>query len=95
MRKYDLLHLGQVLPGITDIKTGPDGNMYILTFDRGAEGLGSLYRILATGEGDAPGAPPVTVTPPPVDQQDEVDTEEQGADDEANVGGEDNEGEEQ
>jgi hypothetical protein len=69
--------------------------MYILTFDRGAEGLGSLYRILSAGEGDGPGAPPVTVTPPPVDQQDEVDTEEQGADDEANVGGEDNEGEEQ
>jgi glucose/arabinose dehydrogenase len=86
---------GTGFTGITDIETSPDGNMYVLTFDRGAEGLGSLYRILSAGEGDAPGAPPVTVTPPPVDQQDEVDTEEQGADDEANVGGEDNEGEEQ
>jgi aldose sugar dehydrogenase len=86
---------GTGFTGITDIETSPDGNMYILTFDRGAEGLGSLYRILPAGEGDAPGAPPVTVTPPPVDQQDEVDIEEQGADDEANVGGEDNEGEEQ
>jgi glucose/arabinose dehydrogenase len=85
---------GTGFTGITDIETSPDGNMYILTFDRGAEGLGNLYRILPAGEGDAPVAPPATVTPPPVDQQDEVDTE-QGADDEADVGGEDNEGEEQ
>ncbi|MGA7367962.1 MAG: PQQ-dependent sugar dehydrogenase [Nitrososphaeraceae archaeon] len=37
---------GTGFTGITDIETGPDGNLYILTFDRGAEGLGSLYRIL-------------------------------------------------
>jgi aldose sugar dehydrogenase len=82
---------GTGFTGITDIETGPDGNLYILTFDRGAEGLGSLYRILPAGEGDASAAPPVTVTPPPVDEQDEVDTEEQDAEDEANGGGEDNE----
>jgi glucose/arabinose dehydrogenase len=86
---------GTGFTGITDIETGPDGNLYILTFDRGADGLGSLYRILPAGEGDAPIAPPATVTPPPVDEQDEVDTEEQDAGDEANGGGEDNEDEEQ
>ena len=64
---------GTGFTGITDVETSPDGNMYILTFDRGAEGLGSLYRILSAGEGDAPGAPPVTVTPPSVDEQDEAD----------------------
>jgi len=37
---------GTGFTGITDIETGPDGNLYILTFDRGAEGIGSLYRIL-------------------------------------------------
>ena len=86
---------GTGFTGITDIETGPDGNLYILTFDRGAEGLGSLYRILPAGEGDASAAPPVTVTPPPVDEQDEVDTQEQDAEDEANGGGEDNEEEEE
>ncbi|MGB7677452.1 MAG: PQQ-dependent sugar dehydrogenase [Nitrososphaeraceae archaeon] len=86
---------GTGFTGITDIETGPDGNMYILTFDRGAEGLGSLYRILAAGEGDAPVASPATVTPPPVDEQDDVGTEEQDAGDEANGGGEDNGNEEQ
>jgi glucose/arabinose dehydrogenase len=87
---------GTGFAGITDIETGPDGNLYILTFDRGAEGLGSLYRILpAAATGDAPVAPPVTVTPPPVDEQDEVDTEEQDAEDETNGGGEDNEEEEE
>ena len=86
---------GTGFTGITDIETGPDGNLYILTFDRGAEGLGSLYRILSAGEGDAPVAPPATVTPPPVDEQDDVGTEEQNAGDEANGGGEDNGNEEQ
>src|SRR5919108_3529657 len=81
---------GTGFTGITDIETGPDGNLYILTFDRGAEGKGSLYRILPPGEGDAPVSPPTTVTPPPVDEQDEDDTEEQDAGDEANGGGEDN-----
>ena len=81
---------GTGFTGITDIETGPDGNLYILTFDRGAEGIGSLYRILPAGEGDAPVSPPATVTPPPVDEQDEDDTEEQDAGDEANGGGEDN-----
>ncbi|HKG86938.1 MAG TPA: PQQ-dependent sugar dehydrogenase [Nitrososphaeraceae archaeon] len=81
---------GTGFTGITDIETGPDGNLYILTFDRGAEGLGSLYRILPAGLGGDQGSPPDINTPPPVDEQDEADTEEQDAGDEANGGGEDN-----
>jgi aldose sugar dehydrogenase len=86
---------GTGFTGITDIETGPDGNLYILTFDRGAEGLGSLYRILPTGEGNASETPPATVTPPPVNEQDEADTEEQDAGDDADGGGKDNGEEEQ
>jgi len=41
---------GTGFTGITDIETGPDGNLYILTFDRETDGQGSLYRILPTGE---------------------------------------------
>ena len=86
---------GTGFTGITDIETGPDGNLYILTFDRGAEGLGSLYRILHASEGGASVAPPESTPPPPVDEQDDVGTEEQDAGDEANGGGEDNGNEEQ
>jgi hypothetical protein len=92
---------GTGFAGITDIETGPDGNLYILTSDRGAEGLGSLYRILPVSEGGASVAPPEsapppdTVTPPTVDEQDGVDTEEQGPEDEADGDSEDNEEEEQ
>jgi aldose sugar dehydrogenase len=92
---------GTGFTGITDIETGPDGNLYVLTFDRGAEGLGSLYRILHASEGGASVAPPEstpppdTVTPPTVDEPDGVDTEEQGAEDEADGNSEDNEEAEQ
>ncbi len=51
---------GTDFAGITDIETSPDGNLYILTYDRGAEGLGSLYRIVPAGEVDASAALPVT-----------------------------------
>ena len=87
---------GTGFAGITDIETGPDGNLYILTFDREADGLGSLYRISPAGQGGAPVTSPDIVTPPPVDEQDEVDTQEQGAENE--VGGDSEnseEGEEQ
>ena len=92
---------GTGFAGLTDIETGPDGNLYVLTFDRGAEGLGSLYRILPASEGGASVAPPEsppppdTVTPPTVDEPDGVDTEEQGAEDEADGNSEDNEEAEQ
>src|SRR5919106_1227784 len=86
---------GTGFAGITDIETGPDGNLYILTFDRGAEGLGSLYRILPADQGGAPVASPDIVTSPTSDEQEEGNTEEQGVDDEANGGGEDNEEEQE
>jgi glucose/arabinose dehydrogenase len=77
---------GTGFAGITDIETSPDGNLYILTYDREAEGPGSIYRILPSGEGDGTGtsppvsAPPATVAPPTVvDEDNEVDTEEQDA----------------
>jgi hypothetical protein len=44
--------LGTGFTGITELEIGPDGNLYILTFDREAERLGSLYRISAIGQGD-------------------------------------------
>lgn len=37
--------LGTGFFGITDIETGPDGYLYILTYDQEADGQGSLYRI--------------------------------------------------
>ncbi|HZD34790.1 MAG TPA: PQQ-dependent sugar dehydrogenase, partial [Nitrososphaeraceae archaeon] len=37
--------LGTGFEGITDIKTGPDGFIYVLTFDQDSEGAGSIYRI--------------------------------------------------
>ena len=83
---------GTGFTGITDIETGPDGNLYILTYDRGADGVGGLYRILPAGEGGAPVTPqaPATVTPPPVDGQDTADTEEPESGDEATGAGEEN-----
>lgn len=33
--------------GITDIETGPDGLLYILTFDQESDGEGKIYKILA------------------------------------------------
>ena len=37
--------LGTGFGGITDIETGPDGFMYILTLDRESNGKGNIYRI--------------------------------------------------
>ena len=85
--------------GINDIETGPDGNLYILAYDRGTEGQGSLYRILSTGEETtSTGVPsptsPDTVTPPVTDE-DEAEAEE-GAEDEVNGNSDNNnEGEDQ
>lgn len=80
--------LGTGFTGISDIETGPDGNLYILTFDREAEGQGSLYRVLPAVEGDAsagdavPSLPSTTVSPPDVGDENEVDSEEQDDQDE-------------
>ncbi|MGD9535381.1 MAG: sorbosone dehydrogenase family protein [Candidatus Nitrosocosmicus sp.] len=37
--------LGTGFKGITDIQTGPDGNLYILTYSRADGGQGALFRI--------------------------------------------------
>ena len=90
---------GTGFTGITDIETSPDGNLYILAFDREAEGQGSLYRILPTSEGaTSTGVPspttPDTVTPPVTDEgeaevEEDAEDEANGNSDENNVEGED------
>jgi len=37
--------LGTGFGGITDIETGPDGSLYILTFDQESDGEGKIYKI--------------------------------------------------
>lgn len=37
--------LGSGFKGITDIETGPDDNLYVLTYSRADGGQGALYRI--------------------------------------------------
>jgi aldose sugar dehydrogenase len=39
------ISLGTAFGGITDIETGPDGFLYILTLDRESDGEGKIYRI--------------------------------------------------
>jgi aldose sugar dehydrogenase len=39
------LVLGSGFAGITDIETGPDGFLYILTFNQESDGNGKIYRI--------------------------------------------------
>ena len=41
----DKLAWGKGFNGITDIETGPDGNLYILSFDESSNGDGKIYRI--------------------------------------------------
>jgi glucose/arabinose dehydrogenase len=85
---------GTGFTGINEIETGPDGNLYILTFDRETEGQGSLYRILPAGEegassaGVPPSMPQDTVTPPVTDDS-ESEAEDLGEDDDDNGDGDD------
>jgi glucose/arabinose dehydrogenase len=44
--------LGTGFTGITEIETGPDGNLYILTYDRESEGQGSLLKIIPSSMSD-------------------------------------------
>ncbi|HEX2407406.1 MAG TPA: hypothetical protein VHJ38_09385, partial [Nitrososphaeraceae archaeon] len=37
--------VGTAFTGITDIETGPDGFLYLLTVDRESDGEGKIYRI--------------------------------------------------
>jgi glucose/arabinose dehydrogenase len=75
------LTFGTGFTGISDIETSPDGNLYILAFDREAEGQGSLYRILPTGEAATSTGVPSTTPPdtviPPVTDEDEAEAEEE------------------
>jgi glucose/arabinose dehydrogenase len=44
--------LGTGFTGISEIETGPDGNLYILTYDRENEGQGSLMKILPSSSSE-------------------------------------------
>jgi glucose/arabinose dehydrogenase len=84
---------GTGFTGISDIETGLDGNLYVLTYDREAEGLGSLYRVLPAGEGatstGVPSPTPPDTVAPPVADEGEAETEEV-AEDEADGNSDDN-----
>ena len=40
---------GHGFEGITDIETGPDGNLYVLSFDESQDGEGKIYKITNNG----------------------------------------------
>jgi aldose sugar dehydrogenase len=44
--------LGTGFGGITDIETGPDGFLYVLTFDEKKDGEGKIYRVLSSSGED-------------------------------------------
>ena len=44
-QEMSAISLGTDFGGITDIETGPDGFLYILTLDRESDGEGKIYRI--------------------------------------------------
>ena len=44
-QEMSAIALGTDFGGITDIETGPDGFLYILTLDRESDGEGKIYRI--------------------------------------------------
>jgi glucose/arabinose dehydrogenase len=69
--------LGTGFTGITDIETGTDGFLYILTHDR-ETGDGNLYRIVL----GASGAPDTTTTSPPPPIIEETPPEEEEEDEE-------------
>lgn len=68
--------LGTGFTGITDIETGPDGFLYVLTHDR-ETGDGNLYRIVlgASGAPDTTTPPIIEETPPEEEEEDEEDEE--------------------
>ncbi|MGC1134003.1 MAG: PQQ-dependent sugar dehydrogenase [Nitrososphaeraceae archaeon] len=85
--------------GISDIESGLDGNLYVLTYDREAEGLGSLYRILPAGEGatstGVPSPTPPDTVAPPVADEGEAETEEVAEDEAEGNSDDNNDGEDQ
>jgi glucose/arabinose dehydrogenase len=44
--EMSVIALGTAFGGITDIETGPDGFLYILTLDRESDGKGKIFRIV-------------------------------------------------
>jgi hypothetical protein len=44
-QEMSTIALGTAFGGITDIETGQDGFLYILTLDRESDGEGKIYRI--------------------------------------------------
>lgn len=44
-KEKEKLVWGSGFKGITDLETGPDGNLYVLTFDESNEGEGKIYKI--------------------------------------------------
>jgi aldose sugar dehydrogenase len=66
--------LGTGFTGITDIETGPDGFLYILTHDR-ETGDGDLYRIVL-GAPTAPDTTDTTPPPPPIIEETQPEEEE-------------------
>ena len=69
--------LGTGFTGITDIETGPDGFLYVLTHDR-ETGDGNLYRIVlgASGAPDTTTPPPIIEETPPEEEEEEEEEEE-------------------
>jgi aldose sugar dehydrogenase len=47
--QLESITMGTGFGGITDIETGPDGFLYVLTFDQESEGEGKIYKILPSG----------------------------------------------
>jgi aldose sugar dehydrogenase len=89
------LILGTGFVGITDIETGPDGLLYVLTHDR-ETGDGNLYRIVLGASSGAPDTTTTTTSPPPPTTTEETppedeEEEEEGAEDEEEVEEEDEE----
>jgi glucose/arabinose dehydrogenase len=76
--------LGTGFTGITDIETGPDGFLYVLTHDR-ETGDGNLYRIVLGASGGAPdtttttaAAPPIIEETPPEEEEGNENEEDEG-----------------
>jgi glucose/arabinose dehydrogenase len=47
--QLESITLGRGFGGITDLETGPDGFLYVLTFDQESDGDGKIYRIVPSG----------------------------------------------
>jgi aldose sugar dehydrogenase len=84
--------LGTGFVGITDIETGSDGLLYVLTHDR-ETGDGNLYRIVLGASSGAPDTTTTSPPPPPPTTTEETppEEEEEGAEDEEEVEEEDEE----